>query len=171
MPSHMKVRRFLLFASAISSAPATGGDFPASALLSIGFAEVRLEDLKGSETYVRRAKEPGGFLQVSEDLNRDGKRDEVRILQNREKQIAYVAAAIMGPRKLDTYVLASLPLADAPYLAIASSERILPDGTKSIGIAIFDLRTGVGESTFYDGEEFSITMPITRSVETPETPQ
>ena len=146
--------------------PASAGDFPATALLSIGFSEVRLDDLRNTETYSLRVAEPCGFLIISADLNGDGIADEVRILQNLERGVAYVAAAITTPTKLDTYVLKSVPLAEVPYLAIevASPDPNLGKGIKGAGIAIFDLRTGLGEANFFDGEEFSITAPVDRRV-------
>lgn len=146
--------------------PASAGDFPATALLSIGFSEVRLDDLQNTETYPMRAAEPCGFLIISADLNGDGNADEVRVLQNLERGIAYVAAAITTPTKLDTYVLKSVPLAEVPYLAIdvTSPDPNLAKGIKGAGIAIFDLRTGLGEAYFFDGEEFSITAPVDRRV-------
>ena len=87
-------------------------------------------------------------------------------MQNLERGIAYVAVAIATPAKLDTYVLKSVPLAEVPYLAIdvAPPKPNLAKGVKGAGIAIFDLRTGLGEAKFFDGEEFSITAPVDRSV-------
>ena len=70
------------------SMPASANDFPTTALFSIGFSEVRLDDLRNTETYSLRVAEPSGFLIISADLNGDGIADEVRVLQNLERGIA-----------------------------------------------------------------------------------
>ena len=142
----------------------TPTDFPATALLSIGFAEVRLEDLRNTQTYAQRKAHSQGYLKVSADLNGDGLLDEVRILQNVERDVAYVAAAIMTPDKLDTYILKSVPLSEVLYLAIdvAEPKADLSTQARGHGVAMFDLRTGRGEAMFFDGEEFRISLPLAR---------
>ncbi len=141
---------------------AAEAEFPATALLSIGFAEVRLDDLRDTQTYAQRTAQSHGYLKVSADLNGDGSLDEVRILQNVERNIAYVAAAIMTPDKLDTYILKSVPLSDVPFVAIevAEAQADLTKRAKGHGVAMFDLRTGRGEAVFFDGEEFRLSSPF-----------
>ena len=144
--------------------PSAATELPATALLSIGFTEVRLNDLQNTDTYSQRAAKVGGYLSVSADLNGDGKIHEVRILQNRDRQIAYVVAVISSPEKLDTFVLSSFALSEIAHIAIDAVQPIpeLTGGHMRTGIAIFDLRTGMGEATFFDGEEFTIHTAIDR---------
>lgn len=157
---------FLALVGALAAMTAPEAEFPSTALLSIGFVEVRLNDLRDTETYAKRRAQPHGYLKISADLNGDGSLDEVRVLQNVEGDVAYVAAAIMTPVKLDTYILKSVPLSEVPYLAIdvAEAGAGLSKEAKGAGVAIFDLRTGSGEATFFDGNEFVLTSSITRQI-------
>jgi len=152
---------------AVALITAEDAQFPATALLSIGFEEVRLDDLRDTQTYAQRKDQSHGYLKVSADLNGDGSLDQVRILQNVERDTAYVAAAIMTQDKLDTYILKSIPLSEVPYIAIdvAEPKSDLAKQVKGHGVAMFDLRTGRGEAVFFDGEEFRLSSPLARPIQ------
>src|SRR3954468_21157097 len=105
----------LIVLSAASIAQA--GPFPPTALLSIGYREARLADFEGTPGQAQRRAAPDGLLSLTADLNGDGRDDEVRILLNQERQLAYVAAAIMT-EKLDTYVLRRVALDEAAYIGL-----------------------------------------------------
>lgn len=147
---------------ALSPARLSAADFPRTSLLSIGFEEVRLDDLRSSPEFTERAGSTSGYLSVSTDLNGDGRPDEVRILQNRVRMIAYVVAVIVSPNKVDTFVLGDLPLSQISYTGIvaAKPEAGIEHRRPSSGLAIFDLRDGKGEASYFDGEEFSIRRPF-----------
>lgn len=147
---------------ALVAPPLGAAEFPSTALLSIGFREVRLDDVRDGSEFAKRLGVPSGYLSVSTDFNGDGKSDEARILQNSDRQIAYVVVVTLSADKVDTYVIKSLPLSDVPHLAIIATpldhgivgERATP------GLAIFDLRSGKGEASYFDGEDFNIQRPF-----------
>lgn len=99
------------------------------------------------------------MLAVTADFDGDGEVDEARLLLNHGRQVAYVAATIMKPDKLDTYVLASVPLVEADRIAISAAQ--CPDKPKA-GIAIYDLKRADGEVHCFDGEEFAVGPPAAR---------
>lgn len=155
--------KFLAFILMVISASAVGAaELPATALLSMGFKEVKLEDVGDVRVFERRAARSSGYLSVSEDLNGDGKADETRILQNHDRQIAYVVSVIVTDGKVDTFVLGRFPMSEVPYLGIMATGAagIIAPANVTSGIAVFDLRTGKGEKNIFDGADFGIRVPF-----------
>ena len=145
----------------VTAAPTLAGEFPHTALLTAGFREAQLADFVGTPDYETRVAAPSAMLAVTADFDGDGVADEARLLLNAERKIAYVAATIMKSDKLDTYVLASVPLNEADRIAISAGA--CPDSTKSrTGIAIYDLKRADGEVNCFDGEEFVARPPAAK---------
>ncbi|MCY7338693.1 MAG: hypothetical protein LH465_01855 [Sphingomonas bacterium] len=153
---------------AVLTCHSAAADLPPIAFLSMGFKEVRLKDVESTPEHKTRLAAPGGFLGVTADFNGDGKPDEARILQNRERQIAYVVAVISSPTKVDTYVQSQIALSEVAHTGVRAVKprSDLTSGEMRTGLAIFDLRTGAGEANFFDGEEFYIRLPFETSVKT-----
>lgn len=152
---------FLGLALLLIAGPTLAGEFPRTALLAAGFREAQLSDFAGTAGYEIRAAAPSARLAVTGDFNGDGDADEARLLLNPERKLAYVAATIMQADKLDTYVLASVPLADAGRILISATE--CKRGTvRQTGIVIYDLERADGEVHCFDGEEFSAGPPAAK---------
>ncbi|TMJ20249.1 MAG: hypothetical protein E6G92_11010 [Alphaproteobacteria bacterium] len=143
----------VLTALCAASTAALAGPFPPTALLSIGYREARLADFEGTPGQAQRRAAPDGLLSLTADLNGDGRDDEVRILLNQERQLAYVAAAIVT-EKLDTYVLRRVPLDEAADIGLRDAPPRL-DGRH--GVTIFSLSSGRAETLYLAGEEFEAT--------------
>jgi hypothetical protein len=129
---------------------AQAGPFPPTALLSIGYREARLADFEGTPGQTQRRAAPDGLLSLTADLNGDGRDDEVRILLNQERQLAYVAAAIVT-EKLDTYVLRRVALDEAADIGLRDAP---PRSDGRHGVTIFSLSSGRAERLYLVGEEF-----------------
>jgi hypothetical protein len=127
------------------------GPLPPIAFLSIGFREARLSDFSRSPYAVRRHEDPTGFLALTADFNGDGRPDEARLLITQARQIAYVVAVIQT-NQVDTYVLSSYSLADAEKIGVRAAPP--KPGSSRVGITVFDIGSGAGETNYFDGSEF-----------------
>ncbi|TZG24628.1 hypothetical protein [Sphingomonas montanisoli] len=128
---------------------ALAGPFPPIAFTAMGYSEVSIDTLEGTPNFESRRLDPGGFLQVSADFNVDGVIDEARILVNAREQSARVVAVIQSPTKIDTYVLATIPLSAVAKIGIRlappASYKLACSGcagqrivTSRAGIVIFE---------------------------------
>jgi hypothetical protein len=116
-----------------------------TALLSIGYVEARLSDFVGTAGYEKRLSDPTGFLAASGDFRGDGRTDQALLLRNPERGIAYVIVVIVR-EKIDTYIVKSIPLAEADNIGIRVAGPAQPRGSAS-GLTIFAL-DGNTEQTF-----------------------
>ena len=129
---------------------------PSIAFLSIGFREATVTDFKSTPQELTRRADESGFLAVTADFDGDGKADEARILLNEKRGVAYVVAVIQSAAKVDTYVLSQMPLPDANNVGITLARPLTGAASRgSAGILIFALDSGLGEASYFDGEEFN----------------
>lgn len=157
----MRIAGFIGLALLLIAGPTLAGEFPRTALLAAGFREAQLNDFAGTANYQARAATPSAMLAVTGDFDGDGEADEARLLLNAERKLAYVAATIMKADKLDTHVLASMPLADAGRIAI-SAAKCSRGAVQQTGIVIYDLERDDGEVHCFDGEEFFASPPTAK---------
>ena len=104
---------------------------------------------------VRRA-DANGYLAVTADFNGDGKADEVRILLNEQRTVAYVVAVIQSSSKVDAYVLSQMALQDAKNVGIAPANPLTKNQSRGLaGVTVFALDSGQGEASYFDGKDFN----------------
>lgn len=134
---------------------------PRIAFLSLGFKEATMTDFTATPQARARHADASGYLAVTADFNGDGKADEARILLNEQRKVAYVAAVIQSASKVDTYVLAQMPLKDANNVGITLAKPLqnAPDHRLN-GVTVFAIDSGQGEANYFDGDEFNMRVAV-----------
>ena len=122
-----------------------------TALLSIGFVEAKLADFVGTPDYARRLAEPSGYLAVAADFTGDGDQDQARVLRNSERKVAYVVV-ISIHEKVDTFVVESIPFAEADQVALRIAPSAKPGGPS--GLEVFMLDGSASKVFDLVGDEF-----------------
>ena len=134
---------FLMGANLIAAEQAVHPSALPTALVSIGYVEAKLSDFVGTTAYGKRLADPTGYLAISADFRGDGHLDQARILRNLERKVAYVVVVSVRD-KVDTYVVKSVPLAEADDLGIKASPPLRAD--HRAGLTIFALNGNRSET-------------------------
>ena len=121
-----------------------------TALLSVGFAQVKLSDVKDTPEYTERLSDPSGFLAVSGDFRGDGLRDQAGILRNVRRGVAYVIVSSIRT-EADTYVVKQMPLAEADDVGLRLAD---PLNGKGYGLTVFSLTTPKAETFDLVNDDF-----------------
>jgi hypothetical protein len=151
----MKLHRgWILAVAALTGSSVKAGDFPKTALVSMGYEEAAPADFAATPGYQKRLADPSGFLAVSADFNGDGKMDEARLLINRDWDEAFIVVTIMTV-DLDTYVLDKMPLAQAARVGIRPAQSAPGSQKEAVaGLSIFKLDGTSERLEYFNGEGF-----------------